>query len=240
MSTVDRTAEYYDDFSRTYDRGRDRGYHRLVDDLQFRVLEPYLAGARVLDAGCGTGLLLERIAQRSACAVGLDLSAGMAQIALKRRLPVVRGTLTALPFAAESFDLVCSFKVLAHVREREQALAELLRVTRRGGHLVLEFYNRNSLRYWARRGVGPRPIGRHHRESDLLTRWDTLSGLRRDLPPELELVGFHGVRVFTPWAKVFARPGSARFFAFLERHSTKSVFGRWGGFLVLVLRRRFG
>ncbi|MGF1468195.1 MAG: class I SAM-dependent methyltransferase [Sandaracinaceae bacterium] len=232
-----RIARYYDDFSRHYEAGRDEGYHALVDELSLRVASSYVAGARVLEAGCGTGLLLHRIALTAERAVGADLSRGMLARARARGLEVVEADLTRLPFADATFDTVCSFKVLAHVPDRRRALAELARVTRPGGHLVLEFYNRRSLRYLVRRVAGARRIGRDHRENDIPTRWDTLEELEASFPAELRLLAWRGIRVLTPAAAVHRMPLLGAALRAAERAALGSVLAPYGGFLVAVLRR---
>jgi ubiquinone/menaquinone biosynthesis C-methylase UbiE len=147
---------YYDDFSDWYERERGREYHRMLDDLELRVCAPLAVGRQVLEVGCGTGLILSRLAQHADNAWGVDLSPGMVRIAKERGLKVVLGSVTDLPFADASFDLVCSFKVLAHVPNIGRALAEIARVTKPGGQMILEFYNPFSLRYLAKRLAGPR------------------------------------------------------------------------------------
>lgn len=233
-----RTQRYYDDFSRHYDAPRGAGYHALIDDLTWRALAPFVAGREVLEAGCGSGLVLSRIRESARRAVGLDLSRGMLSGARRRGLTVVQGSLTALPFADASFDTVCSFKVLAHIPNIDRALSELSRVTRPGGHLVLDFYNRHSLRYLARGLAGPRRIGRSHREDDIPTRWDSPAELAARFGPDLELVGWRGVRVVTPAAQAWAIPGVGPALAALEHAALESPLARFGGFLVAVLRRR--
>ena len=131
--------QYYDDFSDSYERGRGYGYHQMIDDLEVEVTAPYARDARVLELGCGTGLILARIAEFAEEAVGIDLSEGMAQRARDRGLDVRIGSVCDLPFEDDRFDLTYSFKVLAHVPDIEAAIREAARVTRpepnRGGHL---------------------------------------------------------------------------------------------------------
>ncbi len=237
MSLQRDAKRYYDDFSSHYDRGRVRGYHALVDELEASVVEPYARGRRVLEAGCGTGLLLSRIDRVASRAIGVDLSAGMLARARERGLTVVQGSITALPFADASFDTVCSFKVLAHVPDIDGALRELARVTRPGGHLVLEFYNRWSLRYLARLAAGARRIGAAHKESDIPTRWDTPREIVRRLPPELSAVEVRGVRVVTPAAAVHRVSAVSAMVGAAERLALSSPIRWFGGFLVLVARR---
>ncbi len=237
MSVTQGAKRYYDDFSTHYDRGRDRGYHALVDELEMSVLEPYARDRRVLEAGCGTGLLLSRIDRVASRAVGVDLSAGMLSRARDRGLTVVQGSITALPFADASFDTVCSFKVLAHVPDIDRALRELARVTRPGGHLVLEFYNRWSLRYVARAIAGARRIGAAHKESDIPTRWDTPREMVRRLPPELTAVDVRGVRVLTPAAAIHRIGAVSTIVGAAERLALDSPLRWFGGFLVVVLQR---
>lgn len=237
-ATSERTRRYYDDFSATYDRGRDHGYHAMIDDLEISIVEPYARDRRVLEAGCGTGLILSRLDQVAADAVGVDVSSGMLRRAHERGLRVVQASITALPFKDESFDAVCSFKVLAHVPRIELALRELARVTRPGGHLILEVYNRWSLRYVARRLAGPRRIGNAHNEADVPTRWDSPREALARLPDSVELVDVRGVRVITPFAAVHRARMIAPWIARAERAASTSALRWLGGFLVLVLRRR--
>ncbi len=235
---LERARRYYDDFSQSYERGRHEGYHALIDDLELDVLAPHARGKRVLEIGCGTGLILSRIAEIADEAVGVDLSPGMLTHARERGLEVVEGSATDLPFEDASFDTVCSFKVLAHVEPIDVAFREAARVVKPGGHLVLEVYNRWSLRYLARRLAGARTIGASHDESDIPTRWDSPSEAIARLPSNLELERVAGVRVVTPHAAVHRMPAVRSLFARAERASVHSPFRWFGGFLVLVLRRR--
>ncbi len=231
------TRAYYDDFSGWYERERSRGYHALIDDLEMEIVSPLARGARVLEAGCGTGLILDRVASVAHSAVGFDLSPGMVRKARARGLEVALGSVTHIPFADDQFDLVCSFKVLAHVPDIARALDEITRVTRPGGHMVLEFYNPLSLRYLAKRAAGPRAISEGRTEADVYTRWDTPSRILRLLPPQAEVVEFRGVRVVTPAAFVHRVPGVGRALAVAERASSRSALRWLGGFLVAVLRK---
>jgi ubiquinone/menaquinone biosynthesis C-methylase UbiE len=229
---------YYDDFSRGYERERAAGYHRLLDDLEVSVAAPLARDARVLEVGCGTGLILSRLAPYASRAYGLDLSPKMLRGARDRKLEVVLGSATHLPFANDSFDLVCSFKVLAHVPDIARALSEIARVTRPGGWMALEFYNRWSLRYLAKRLAGPGMISERRTEADVFTRWDTPRTIAHMLPSDVMLERFYGARVLTPAAFVHKVPLVGRGFALAERHALSSPLRHFGGFLIAVARKR--
>jgi ubiquinone/menaquinone biosynthesis C-methylase UbiE len=228
---------YYDDFSGWYERERAAGYHALIDEIEVGAVREFAAGKRVLEAGCGTGLVLQRLAHVAAEAHGFDLSAGMVAKARARGLSVSLGSVTAIPFRSNSFDFVCSFKVLAHVPDIELALRELARVTRPGGTLVLEFYNPWSLRYLAKRLAGPQQISEGRTEADVYTRWDAPVTIPKRLPANLELIEYRGVRVATPAAFVHKIPGVRDLFAWAERASVRSPLRYFGGFLLAVLRK---
>ncbi len=233
-----RSREYYDEFSAGYERERGRGYHALIDDLEVELASRYASGGRILEAGAGTGLVLRRLAPVARQAFGIDLSAGMLRLARERRLNVAQASVDVLPFGDETFDAVLSFKVLAHVPEIEAALRELARVTRRGGHLVLEFYNRHSLRTLIKHLKRPTTIGQTFNDEDVHTRFDSLAQIRGYLPPGLTLVGIRGVRVLTPVAKVHDLPLLSSLFAAAERFAADAPgLRRLGGFLIVVLRR---
>ena len=233
------TQTYYDRFSATYEAERHHGYHQLIDELELQLIRQYGRGRDVFEAGCGTGLLLREAAQVARSAVGLDLSRGMLSAARARGLRVVQGSLTDVPLPSESVDLVYSMKVLAHIPPIQQALAELARLVRPGGHLLLEFYNPYSLRYLAKRMGGPARIAHGTTDHDVFTRYDTVEKARGYLPSGVELVGVRGVRIITPSAKLFAFPPAGRFFRWAEQAACDlPVLRKLGGFLILVARKR--
>jgi ubiquinone/menaquinone biosynthesis C-methylase UbiE len=231
------TEAYYDEFSDWYERERGHGYHALIDDLEVAVAEPYARGARVLEVGCGTGLILSRLAERAHSAVGIDLSRGMLARARARGLDVAQALATELPFPDASFDLVCSFKVLAHVPNIHQAMREMARVTAPGGHVVAEFYNPYSLRYLAKRFGGPGAISAKTREDAVYTRFDSARAIRQLLPASLQLEAFRGVRTFVPTARVMNMPLVGRALRIAEFAAQRSPLAYVSGFLVAVARK---
>jgi ubiquinone/menaquinone biosynthesis C-methylase UbiE len=233
-----RSRDYYDEFSATYEERRSRGYHALVDDLEVDLAARYCHG-RVLEAGCGTGLILRRLGEHCDHATGIDLSAGMLAAARDRGLGVAQASVDALPFSDETFDTVVSFKVLAHVPAIAAAVAELARVTRPGGHVLLEFYNRHSLRTLIKRLKNPTRIGSSFSDEDVHTRFDNWAAVKSYLPSSLEVVGVRGVRVFTPVALVHDIPLVAHLLAAAERWAADAPLLRWlGGFLIVVATKR--
>ena len=230
---------YYDEFATRYEHQRGRGYHALLDDLEVDLVHRYARGAKVLEAGCGTGLILSRLKPPAAEVTGIDLSAGMLRHAAKRGLQVVQSSITALPFADESFDLVCSFKVLAHIEAIREAIAELSRVTRPGGHLILEFYNPWSLRYLVKKLKPATAISATTTDEAVYTRYDTLSTVERMLPPGHSVIDLRGIRILTPFAQAWKLPAAARLLRALEWHASDApLLRRLGGFLVAVVEKK--
>ncbi|MBC7172631.1 MAG: class I SAM-dependent methyltransferase [Polyangiaceae bacterium] len=234
----DKAKAYYDAFSKRYDDGRDVGYHALIDDLEVDIAKPFARRGKILELGCGTGLILSRLAEVAEEAHGIDLSEGMIAKARAQGLNVRVGSVTDLPYEDNMFDFVYSYKVLSHVPDIGRALAEAARVTRPGGHLALEFYNPLSIRYLSKRVAGPRSTGDGQTEADMYTRWDAPWVIPRLLPPKVELVDFRGVRVFTPAAMAFRVPALRAPLVALERAAVASPLRYFGGFLVAILRKR--
>ena len=233
------TQGYYDRFSASYERERHHGYHRMIDELELELVRRYGSGRDILEAGCGTGLLLAEATRIGRSAIGLDLSRGMLAQARARGLRVVQGSLTQVPLPDASVDLVYSMKVLAHVAPIREAVAELARVTRPGGTLLLEFYNPRSLRYLAKLLGGAAPIAEGTTDRDVYTRYDTVAKARDYLPSDVELIAMRGVRVVTPSSHVFRVPLFARLFERVERAACDlPVLRNLGGFIILVGRKR--
>ncbi|RJO75393.1 MAG: class I SAM-dependent methyltransferase [Myxococcales bacterium] len=232
------TRDYYDAFSDVYERRRHDGYHHLIDELETAIVRPYAEGKQALEAGCGTGLILERVARFAASAKGVDLSPGMLRKARARGLDVAEADLCALPFADGTFDVVYSFKVLAHVPPIREALAELARVVRPGGHLVLEFYNPTSLRGLVKRFKPPTRIVADTDDEQVFTRYDRLADILGYLPPDVEYLDCRGVRILTPAAAVHRWPLVGPLLGQAERALAVSPLRRLAGFLVVILRKR--
>ncbi len=106
------------------------------------------AGGRALDAGCGTGFQATLLAELGWRSHGVDIAGGLLTVA-RRRLSdtaLVRGTVEALPYADACFDVVvCCGSTLSFVDDPEHALAEIARVLRPGGRVLLDCEHRPSL-----------------------------------------------------------------------------------------------
>lgn len=115
-----------------------RGFRRFVEPFVREALGGR-AGARILDCGSGTGVNLPLLA-RHGRVVGVDVTwRGLAFARDRGERRVAQASATALPFAAETFDLVASFDVIYALPDRDEAEAirEMHRVLRPGGHLVV-------------------------------------------------------------------------------------------------------
>jgi len=141
--TLDHAAEVYDWLAPVMTLGQEGRYRkRAISLLDLRGHE------RVLDVGCGTGVLTRLIAQRltaaDACAVGLDAAPKMIDVARRRAagLPRLRfdaGVAESLAHPDASFDCAVSTFFFHHIDAelKRRSLAELLRVLKPGGRLVI-------------------------------------------------------------------------------------------------------
>jgi SAM-dependent methyltransferase len=129
-----------------YDAPRGRWIGGVESNLLESLLRPE-QGSSLLDIGCGTGHFTRLFAERvRGPVIGLDpneewLKFAKARVAHGERY--VAGTAEALPFPDRSFDFTVSVTALCFVSRQEQALRELVRVTRR--RFVLALLNRHSL-----------------------------------------------------------------------------------------------
>lgn len=238
MSRLDNRS-YYDDFAGWYERERHLPYHRMLDDLEVEVVERYARGKDVLEVGCGTGLILDRVRRFARHAHGIDLSGGMLARAAQRGLPVAQASATALPMANASVDVAYAFKVLAHIPDISGALAEMARVVRPGGWVLAEFYNARSLRRLVKAVKPPSAVSETTNDEHVYTRYDDADAIRGYLPGELEWVATRGIRVITPVARVLEVPLVGAAVRWAEHRLADLPGARdLGGFLVAVCRKR--
>jgi len=134
------------------------GPHQIYDDrflARIRALQP----RSLLDVGCGAGALIARVSETVRRAAGIEADAGQVAAAEARGLEVHLGRAEALPFAAESFDLVTFQFVPHHLPDWPASLREALRIAQRGVMILEGWYERGfpaqdvAARYedWAKR-----------------------------------------------------------------------------------------
>jgi len=153
-----------------------------------------LAGKRVLDVGCGGGILAEAMAARGAQVTGIDLGEKSLRVAqlhlLSSKASVVYEEASAEQFAeahAGEFDVVTCMEMLEHVPSPSSAVAACARLARPGGHVFFSTINRNPKSYlFAVIGAeyvlrllprGTHDYARFIKPSEL-SRWARAAGLR--------------------------------------------------------------
>jgi SAM-dependent methyltransferase len=132
-----------DYFARVIRRRKDYAFAML------RTLNGLPTGS-ALDIGCGSGVYLEELVAMGFKVSGVDLSAEMLATTRKRfegraAVDLQQADVEHLPFADGAFDLVVCVGVLGYLLSDEQALAEIRRVLKPGGYLLLNLTNMYSL-----------------------------------------------------------------------------------------------
>jgi ArsR family transcriptional regulator len=149
-------ADHWDRIRRQYEH----------PDLQTGVVGALVpSGMRVIDVGTGTGALLPALAGAAAEVMAVDQSERLLARARRRcrdagcdNVRFQQADVRALPFADRSFDAAYSSMVLHHVPEPAAAVAELARVVRPGGRVVIVEFTRHNLA-WMRDELAHRWLG---------------------------------------------------------------------------------
>lgn len=149
-------TEIFDSWPDRYDQWFETPLGRLIkgyeSDLVMGMLKP-AQGEVILDAGCGTGIFTADILETGARVVGFELSKTMLKRALTKcgRLTFqpALGDMRRLPFADASFTKAVSITAIEFIQDAGIAVAELFRVTKPGGLIVVASLNRLSP--WAQR-----------------------------------------------------------------------------------------
>lgn len=143
---TDSVRKNLKEFYQSSERYRD---DLITHDESF--LEPFIIlvqryiekNSTILDLGCGTGLSTRLLDEQGYSAIGLDLSPLFLQVE-KRSNPstnLLVGDALDLPFPDQSFDAVVAFEFIEHVPNVPALLDEMLRVLKKGGHIVIHSPN---------------------------------------------------------------------------------------------------
>ena len=208
-------------------RGEFRPLHLLNPvRASFIAARTTLAGARVLDVGCGGGLLCEALARAGARVTGIDLAPGMIEVArlhaAAEQLPIDYRLVDAPELAqgaAGEFDIVTCMEMLEHVPQPAATVATLAALARPGGALFVSTINRNLKAFLlaivaAEYVLKLIPRGTHEYERLIrpaeLARWARAAGLR-----VVEIAGID-FSPFTEQARLVRDP-AVNYLAQLER-----------------------
>ncbi|MTA06362.1 MAG: demethylmenaquinone methyltransferase [Actinobacteria bacterium] len=137
----DEVAAMFDGVAKRYDLvndllslGRTKAWRRATT----KIIAPR-PGMKILDLAAGTGSSSQPLAQAGADVIPADFSEGMLAAGRKARphLPFTKADALNLPFKDGEFDLVTISFGLRNTQNTPRALAEMLRVTKSGGHIVI-------------------------------------------------------------------------------------------------------
>lgn len=147
---IEKYGDKYEAFFSDYDRFRYAKEPHIInclDGIDFK-------DKRTLEIGLGLGADSEQIIRRGAIWSGIDLtSESVERVRIRltlRRLPfdvLTQGSVLALPFDSNSFDIVFAHGVLHHVPNIDQAQREIFRVLKPDGELIVMLYSKISLNY---------------------------------------------------------------------------------------------
>jgi ubiquinone/menaquinone biosynthesis C-methylase UbiE len=148
ITTENGAGSFYDRIAGLYDvTFKFNGYGRSLEKYLRKHLPPLSDGARVLDAGCGTGLLtlsLLKAVRRPVRITAVDLSASSIVTAKKAvaekfgdagQIEFTQANVLALPFADDSFEMIVTSGALEYVPLKD-GLSELARVLAPGGYML--------------------------------------------------------------------------------------------------------
>jgi len=227
MSGYKDIKKYYDDYGTWYDKERDNTYYySFINEIETDVVREYATNKKTMEIGCGTGIILNQVSQFTQESWGIDLSSGMLEVARNKGLKVKEANAVNIPFDDEEFDVVYSFKVLAHIPNIKEVIAEIYRVLDQNGIAILEFYNPMSFKALMNKMAGS--------TDKVYIRYDSLSDIKEQLNEQFDIIDIRGARIITPFAFVLKIPILNKILISLEHYLSKTFFNRMAGYFIVV------
>jgi ubiquinone/menaquinone biosynthesis C-methylase UbiE len=224
-----QNKDYYDEYGPKYDLERYNYYYDFINKEEIAFISAFAKGKKTLEIGCGTGIILSEINKIAKDAKGIDLSEGMLKKSLEKGLNAKIADVTKLPFQDKEFDLVYSCKVLAHVKDIKKALAEIYRVTKDDGVMLLEFYKNPSIKKFSNDIM---------KREAVFTRYDHFSDIKTYLPKGTEVFTWRGIRIITPHSKLFNIPVLGNLLKEIEKILSRTPLGIFGGYFIVGIRTK--
>jgi len=237
---AERKARFWE--TTDYDRAFRGSFGAYMTRVEAEALERLMGDERspvLLDLGCGHGRFLRWLAPRADALIGLDRSARLLTVAgealssdpLSVPCGLLFGSAQEIPLADASVDRITCVRVLQHLPDQDRALAEVRRVLKPGGTLILVQYNWASPHGLIRAAKLPVKAALRHLirtmggepAFDEPTKWTSLAALRR----QVEAAGLIVERATGAW--LFP----------LQYFRSRRSNDAWGGFhgLALALER---
>ena len=130
------TQKYWD--TRYSKEEKDKFQNRNYEKLHEKVLTLCPDRSKVLDVGCGGGILLKKAKDKKICEVyGVDFSSVAVNVCKKNGLNVIQSKLPDIPYTDNSFDVVICSEVLEHLSEPEKTIKQMLRVLKPNGTFII-------------------------------------------------------------------------------------------------------
>jgi len=149
-------AKFEELASRWWDRGSEFKPLHDINPLRLNYIDDLaqLEGKKVIDVGCGGGILAESMAMRGARVIGIDMGEAPLSVArlhqLESAVEVEYRRITAEEIAEEQagqFDVVTCMEMLEHVPDPASTIAACARLVKPGGHVFFSTINRNPKAY---------------------------------------------------------------------------------------------
>jgi ubiquinone/menaquinone biosynthesis C-methylase UbiE len=132
-----------------YDRWYDTGWGRYAFTIELAAIQAAtgsLQGLRLIDVGCGTGRFTRAFVDDADLVVGVDRDPAMLSVAARRLpdVPLVQADIQQMPFRTATFDTAVAVCVLEFTSNPAVVVAELARIVRLGGQIVIGVLNPTS------------------------------------------------------------------------------------------------
>jgi ubiquinone/menaquinone biosynthesis C-methylase UbiE len=149
FSDADSARKWTDMYASETERLDEANFRRRRDVTVERTLQLLPAGGKVIDLGCGAAPVVAELRKRSVPCTGLEYAEDMLKHARERLRSMGlddgdlhQGDCRHTPFQDGQFDVVVSLGVISYVENYSEALAEIRRLLKPGGHAIISFRNR--------------------------------------------------------------------------------------------------